>query len=65
MLGFGLILVGMEILIIFKKEQGWGANSLRIVGLTIVLTAGLFLITAGYSEAQITGMIGLLGTIAG
>lgn len=36
-----------------------------MIGLTLVVTAGLFLITAGYSETQIAPMMGLLGTIAG
>lgn len=37
----------------------------KLVGLTVVITAGVFLICAGYSQSQIATMMGLLGTIAG
>ncbi|QTA83229.1 Uncharacterized protein dnl_56240 [Desulfonema limicola] len=40
-------------------------NSTRSVGFTLVIVSGLFLITAGYSQEQISPMIGLLGTTAG
>ena len=36
-----------------------------MTGLTLVLVAGLFLITAGYSQNQVAPMMGLLGTIVG
>lgn len=35
------------------------------MGMILVITGSLFLITAGYSNQQITPVIGLLGTIAG
>jgi len=62
---FGLLIMAGELLVMLKREKGWGPNSIQIVGLTLVLTAGLFLTTAGYSQDQIAPMIGLLGTIAG
>lgn len=34
-------------------------------GLTLILTAGLTLIVSGYTSKQITGMMALLGTVAG
>jgi len=62
---FGILLLMLEVAVIFRQRQGWGSNSMRIVGLTLVVIAGVFLITAGYSESQIAPMIGLLGTIVG
>jgi len=62
---FGLLLVAAEIVVMLKRQRGWGPSSTQIVGLTLVVTAGLFLVVAGYSPAQIAPMIGLLGTIAG
>ena len=64
-LAFGLIISLGIFYVIIKKNQGWGNNSVRMVGLTLVLTASLFLITAGYSQEQITPVVGLLGTIIG
>ena len=62
---FGLAIMAGELLVMLKREKGWGPSSIQIVGLTLVVTAGLFLITAGYSQDQIAPMVGLLGTIAG
>jgi len=62
---FGLIILGLEIGVMFKLGKGWGTNSIRISGITLVIISGLFLITAGYSQNQIAPMVGLLGTIAG
>ncbi len=62
---FGLLVMAGELLVMLKRERGWGPNANQIVGLTLVVTAGLFLITAGYSQEQIAPMIGLLGTITG
>jgi glucan phosphoethanolaminetransferase (alkaline phosphatase superfamily) len=62
---FGIILMAFEVMVILKKQEGWNTNAIKVVGLTLVIVAGLFLITAGYSESQIAPMVGLLGTIAG
>ncbi len=62
---FGLVVLSLEVFVLLKQKQGWGVNSTRIVGLTLVVVSGVFLITAGYSESQIAPMIGLLGTIVG
>lgn len=40
-----------------------GVNSTRSVGLTLVIVSGLSLITAGYSQEQISPMMGLLGPL--
>lgn len=64
-LGFGVLLIGLEIAVMLRLKKGWGHQSIRIVGLTLVLTSGLFLIVTGYSQDQIAPMIGLLGTIIG
>jgi hypothetical protein len=45
-----------------KASSDW---SFRLMGLALVLTAGLFLIVAGFSQEQMAGMMGLLGSAAG
>ncbi len=62
---FGVLLIGLQVLVMLKMAKGWETHSTRMVGLTLVIVAGLFLITAGYSQDQIAPMVGLLGTIAG
>ena len=62
---FGIIILGLEITLTLQIAKRWSQSSIRLIGLTLVILAGLFLITAGYSQQQIAPMIGLLGTIAG
>lgn len=62
---FGALIIGLEITLMLRLKKGWGTQSIRIVGITLVIIAGLFLIVTGYSQEQIAPMIGLLGTITG
>lgn len=62
---FGIVIIGMEIAVMLRLKKGWGTQSIRITGITLVLISGIFLIVAGYSQEQIAPMIGLLGTIIG
>jgi hypothetical protein len=62
---FGFLVIGLQVLVMLRLKKGWGTQSIRVVGLTLVLTSGLFLIVTGYSQEQIAPMIGLLGTITG
>ncbi len=62
---FGLILIILEIYIMIRKDVGWDTTSVRLIGLTLVITAGAFLIPAGYSSQQVASLYGLLGTIVG
>ena len=66
-LAFGLLFTGILTIVTIKcrAEKLFGMSYMKLVGLTLVITAGLFLICAGYSQDQIAPMIGLLGTIAG
>jgi hypothetical protein len=62
---FGAVLVALELLYL-KSRSEWDATwTMKIVGLTLVLTTGMFLITAGFSQNQTAPMMGLLGTVAG
>lgn len=64
-LAFGfLVLLGI-IVVMIRRNSTWGNNTIRLVGIVIIITSSLFLITGGYSAEQITPVIGLLGTIAG
>ena len=64
-LAFGILIIILEVLVMLRLKKGWGTQSIRIVGLTLVLTSGLFLIVTGYSQQQIAPMVGLLGTMTG
>lgn len=65
LLVFGFLVIGLEILLHMKAKKTWDVNSTKIVGVTMVVVFGVFLIVAGYSEQQIAPIVGLLGTIAG
>ncbi len=63
-LAFGLIITLFAgIIAIYTK--GWNREATNVFTVTIIVTAGLFLMTAGYSSQQIAPMYGLLGTIVG
>jgi len=61
---FGLIMVIFEGWLIRHKKINPG-DTIKFITITIIITATLFLITAGYSNDQIAPAVGLLGTIAG
>jgi len=62
---FGAVIIAMEIRLL-RSRPSWDASwYLKTVGLTLVLTGGLFLIVAGFTQQQIAPMMGLLGTVAG
>jgi hypothetical protein len=62
---FGLILALFTGIFALRRNAGWDQESTRVFTISIIVTSGLFLITAGYSDRQIAPMFGLLGTIVG
>lgn len=64
----GVLAFGLVVLLIaaFLIRGGKSAESiLRVFGTITIIVAAVFLIVAGYSDRQISPVIGLLGTIAG
>ncbi len=60
---FGLIICLLAAMLL---RQGKSAdNVLKTLGTILIIVAALFLVVAGYSDRQISPVIGLLGTIAG
>jgi hypothetical protein len=64
-LAFGAALIVLFTRTLLKLGRDWRNIYLRLVVLTVVVTAGLFALTAGYTEQQISPMMGLLGTLVG
>jgi hypothetical protein len=65
-LAFGALVIGLEILVLTKKEQGFGPQAVRIVGITIIIVVACALVASGLPlERGLTAVIGLLGTLAG
>ncbi len=64
-LAFGALLVALEVILLARRPEWPSGLSLKLLGLTLVVTAGLFLIVAGFSQNQTASMMGLLGTVAG
>jgi hypothetical protein len=62
---FGFLTMAPQVTVMVFRHKGWGPESIKVVGLSLVIVAALFLVTAGYSANQIAPVIGLLGTIAG
>ncbi len=68
-LGIGLfamiLLACVTILLRREREHVEPEQILRTFGILVIIFAAIFLVIAGYSDTQITPVIGLLGTIAG
>lgn len=65
-LTFTVLVLAIQAILITKSKSTWHPNSmLRFMGLTLIMTSALFLVTAGYSAEQMAPAMGLLGTIAG
>lgn len=64
-LAFGIFLVLFTGIVAYRKSAGWDSEATRIFAVSVIVTAGLFLMTAGYSDEQVAPMFGLLGTIVG
>ncbi|MCH7919747.1 MAG: hypothetical protein IIC50_17395 [Planctomycetes bacterium] len=62
---FGILLMALEVLYLRNRTDVHPVWALKLFGLTLVITAGLFLIVAGFSQNQTASMMGLLGTVAG
>lgn len=62
---FGLVLVISTVYIAHRKNTGWDPEATKLFAFSVAITAGLFLMTAGYDSEQVAPMFGLLGTIVG
>lgn len=61
---FGMVIVLAQAYLISKREEPL-SESLKYLGVTLIIVGALFLVTAGYGNSQIAPIIGLLGTVAG
>jgi len=62
-LGFGLLVL---FVLAYLLNKGHDSSSLlRLCALPLIIVSAVFLVVVGYSQEQITPVIGLLGTIAG
>lgn len=61
---FGMVVILAQAFLISKREEAL-SESLKYLGVTLIIVGSLFLVTAGYGNSQIAPIIGLLGTVAG
>src|SRR5262245_30913556 len=61
---FAILSFAFVAFLIGQKKRN-AEQVLRTFGILIIIFAAVFLVIAGYSDTQITPVIGLLGTIAG
>jgi len=62
-LAFGIAVVAIIAYLIQKGRDP--DELLRIFGISLIIVMAVFLVVAGYSDQQISPVMGLLGTIAG
>jgi hypothetical protein len=61
---FGVFVVVLEYRLLSRTKAA-PTDIIRVLAVTLILVGSLFLITAGYSNNQISPVSGLFGTIAG
>lgn len=61
---FGVFVISQQSFVI-RKSQFEANDIIKIYGLSFIILATLFIITAGYGSEQIAPAMGLFGTIAG
>lgn len=63
---FGAAVIAVQTFLFVKLPLDWTPSAiLQFNGLTLIITGALLLVTAGYSDQQISPVLGLLGAIAG
>jgi hypothetical protein len=62
---FGAVVVALEIFVLTRKNQGFGPQAVRIIGVTIVIVVACALAASNLSVERITAVLTLLGTLAG
>jgi hypothetical protein len=60
---FGLLVIGLAGYLIHTGKQPDAV--LKVFGTILIVMTAVFLVVAGYSNTQITPVMGLLGTVAG
>jgi hypothetical protein len=62
-LGFGVVVLALATWLIHRGKST--ESVLRVFGTILIITSAIFLVVAGYSDTQISPVMGLLGTVAG
>ena len=62
---FGVIVIGGEIFVMIQRQKGWGAQSRKIVGASLIIVAALAITLSNIPIERITSVIGLLGALGG
>jgi hypothetical protein len=62
---FGGLIVLCYMLILWRKNAGFGVTTIRLILVTLVIVGSLFSLSAGFSSEQIAPVIGLFGTLLG
>ncbi len=62
---FGILVIGVEVLVMIKRQRGWGAQSRKIVGGSLIVIAAMAITLSNIPLERVTAMIGLLGALGG
>lgn len=64
LLVFTFLVLVMVTILLYKKDQ-WGLQTLRTFGIILIISLSSVLLIVGYSNEQLTPIVGLFGAIAG
>lgn len=64
-LSFGGVVVMIEAAVMIIRKRGWGPQSIRIVGLTVIIISTIFLAVSTVSAERLSAAYAVLGVVAG
>ena len=62
---FGGVALVAQILVMLIRKRGFGPQSTRLFGLTVIVTIAAFLVVTEVEQDRIGAALGMLGTVAG
>jgi peptidoglycan/LPS O-acetylase OafA/YrhL len=62
---FGAAIVGIQAAVMIFRGRSWGTQSVRIVGLSIIVIATIFLATSTVTAERLSAAYAVLGVAAG
>jgi hypothetical protein len=62
---FGIGIIVLQVFAVLRNSGTWDELALKSIGLTLLITAGIFILVAGYDKEQVNPLFALLGSLAG
>jgi hypothetical protein len=62
---FGAVIIVAEVAVMIFRKRGWGNHSVRVVGLSMIIIATIFLAVSTVGPERLSAAYAVLGVAAG